>query len=131
MKPRFFSFLPAIGWFILIYILLTLPGRDLPKSDFLESIHFDKVVHAGLFAGLVFLFSYPLRDIFSYKHSLYLLIVVLAIVYGIAMEYVQKYFTSDRSFDVTDMMGDAAGAFIGYFFFCFVDTKLRQKNKPL
>ncbi len=130
-KLRFFHFIPAIALFILIYILLTLPGNDIPKSKFFEIVYFDKWVHTGLFAALVFLFCYPFKNNISYKNSFYLLIVLFAIVYGVAMEYVQKYFTKDRSFDVTDMMADTAGAILGYFFFRYIAKKVIKKNKPL
>ncbi len=130
-KVRFLSLLPAIAWFILIYVLLTLPGRDIPKNEFLEAIYFDKWVHTGLFAVLVFLFSFPFQNRFFYKGAFYLVIVVLAIAYGIALEYVQKYFTEGRSFDVTDMLADGFGAFLGYLFFRFAARKLGKKNKPL
>ena len=131
IKFRFISFLPGIALFVLIYVLLTLPGNDFPKNPFLELIHFDKWVHIGLFAGLVFLFCYPLMVKYHYKKSVYFIIVILAIVYGVGMEYVQKYFTVDRSFDITDMLADAAGSIIGYFFFRFVAIRIREKNKPL
>ena len=131
MKLRFISFLPAIAWFILIYILLTLPGKDIPKNDWFEAVYFDKWVHTGLFAGLVFLFSYPLYKTYSYKSSFYFLIVLLSVLYGVGMEYVQKYFTIDRTFDITDMLADTFGSLLGYAFFYFIGKKLTQKNKPL
>ena len=131
MKVRFVSLLPAVAWFITIFILLTLPGKDIPKDDWLQAIYFDKWVHTGLFAVLVFLFCFPLSKLYSYQSSLYILIVMLAIVYGIAMEYVQKYFTKDRSFDVTDMLADAFGTFLGYLLFRFISRRISQKNKPL
>ena len=130
MKLRIVSLLPAFIWFIIIFILLTLPGKDLPKEDFLSAIYFDKWVHAGLFGTLVFLFSYPYRHIIAYKKSFYLVIVVMAIIYGVAMEYVQKYFTVDRDFDVNDMVADAVGAVLGYIFFRMVIRKMKQKISP-
>ncbi len=128
MKSKFVSLLPAIAWFVFIYILLTLPGKDFPKSDLFEIIYFDKWVHIGLFGGLVFLFSYPFKNTFPFKNSFYLLIVVLAVVYGVAMEFVQKYFTTDRSFDINDMMANAVGALLGYLFFRFIARKHSEKK---
>ena len=131
MKVKFVHFLPAIVWFLIIFILLMLPGKDLPKEDFLSGIYFDKWVHAGLFGGLVFLFNYPFRNNIGYKSSFYISIVIAAIIYGIAMEFAQKYLTADRDFDVNDMVADAAGAILGYLFFRLVVVKLQRKNKPL
>lgn len=108
-----------------------MPGKDLPSEDFLSVIYFDKWVHAGLFGGLVFLFSYPFANKIGYKSFFYLFIVVMAILYGVTMEFVQKYFTLDRDCDVNDMLADAVGAVGGYFFFRFVIWKVSKKNKPL
>ena len=130
MKPKFVSLLPAIVWFCIIFILLVLPGRDLPKEDFLSGIYFDKWVHAGLFGGLVFLFSFPFKKTIPANRKFYISIVLFAILYGVIMEFVQKYFTVDRDFDVNDMIADAVGAIIGYFFFRLIAKKV-VKNKPL
>ncbi len=121
-------FLPAIGWFIITTILLVIPGNDLPKNPFLTLIYFDKWVHIGLFSILNFLFiwGFMRRGIFSVKTFIYC--TFICILYGIAMEFVQKYFAFERSFDVTDILADIAGSFLGYFAAVYVN---RKKNKPL
>lgn len=120
-------FLPAIGWFILVTFLLVLPGNDLPKNPFLTLIHFDKWVHIGLFGFLNFLviWGFMRRDIFSVKVFIYS--TAVCILYGIIMEFVQKYIAIERSFDITDILADIAGAVAGYF----VATYVKRKNKPL
>jgi VanZ family protein len=124
VKPLFF--IPAILWVILIYILLTIHSSDIPDSSFLDEIQFDKWVHCGLFAVLVFLFSFPLKKKFPHYTSIYLLIAVLALGYGIGMEYVQKYFTNgDRDFDVWDMVADGVGCIFGLL---FIQWQLKRKN---
>lgn len=121
-------FLPAICWFILVTFLLVIPGNDLPKNPFLTLIHFDKWVHIGLFSILNFLviWGFMRRDIYSVK--LFLYSTLICILYGISMEFVQKYFAFERSFDITDILADMAGAIAGYFVAIYVK---RQKNKPL
>lgn len=49
------------------------------------------------------------------------------------MEFVQKYFTHDRSFDVTDILADIAGSILGLAAIRMFVKKLeiRAKNKPL
>ena len=44
-------------------------------------------------------------------------IFIIACFYGIAMEYVQKYFIPGRDFDVYDMVADAIGAVGGWIVF--------------
>jgi VanZ family protein len=115
MKPKFISFVPAIFWFIVTIVLMTLPASDIPSSSFLDEIYIDKWVHIGMFSILVFLTSFPFYKK-RYSSSVYFKITLAAIVYGVAMEFVQRYFTEGRSFDVWDMVADAAGAFIGFIF---------------
>jgi VanZ family protein len=42
--------------------------------------------------------------------------MITGIVYGIAMEIVQKYFIPFRSFDLGDIIADGIGCVAGYFF---------------
>jgi len=46
-----------------------------------------------------------------------LIIAILVLAYGVAMEFVQKYFTTTRTFDVTDIMADATGVIIAILIF--------------
>lgn len=105
-------FFPAIGWLVLCTILLVLPGSSFPREDWLSKIWFDKWVHIGLFAVMVVLWCWGLLQK-NKKH--FVLIAGVALVYGIVMEFVQQYFVSNRSFDIGDIIADAAGCIIGYF----------------
>ena len=40
----------------------------------------------------------------------------VCLIYGIGMEFVQKYFVNNRSFDVGDIVADAVGCTLGVFF---------------
>ena len=42
--------------------------------------------------------------------------MVVGCLYGIAMEFVQKYFIPLRSFDLMDILADGVGCIAGYFF---------------
>ncbi|MBV8254970.1 MAG: VanZ family protein [Chitinophaga sp.] len=114
-------FLPAAAWIILILVLCTLPGKDIPSSSFLEKIHFDKFVHFGLFGGIVFFLSlsvYWQRK--KVSPGLFVLFVLISAGYGLAIEFVQKYYTVDRSFDLYDALADAIGAIAGVWVFRIV-----------
>src|SRR6185369_8782891 len=113
IKP---SFLPAILWFIVSTILLTLPGSSLPKNDWLDKIWADKWIHIGLFATMVFLWCWSMLRIYPANKRLKIIFIRVAIgglIYGIGMEFVQKYFIPFRSFDVGDIIADAAGCTVG------------------
>jgi VanZ family protein len=133
LKPRLIAFILPVIWAIVIYVLLTMPNNDIPKLGFLDAIHFDKWVHAGLFAMLTFLFCWPFRKLYPAQHNLFVSIAVLALLYGITMEYVQKYFTTDRDYDINDMFADGFGCLVGYIAIRYIVNRirLRLKNKPL
>lgn len=110
------ALIPAILWLLISTILLTLPGSAFPKENWLTWIQFDKWIHFGMFALMVFLFCYGFykRDSNTRKH--FLAIAIIGIAYGIAMEFVQKYWVPNRSFDIGDILADAAGGLAGLWF---------------
>jgi VanZ family protein len=110
---RNYPFLPAVLFFIITVILLTLPGSSFPTSHFFDIPYFDKWVHIGLFGILCFLFSYPITQLTisdTQKKLWFWVILVLCITYGISMEFVQKFWVVNRSFDLMDMVADAIGS---------------------
>lgn len=119
MRKLHVSLFLAVLWFITSLVLLTLPGSDLPQEDWLDKIYFDKWVHIGMFALLVFLWCWALskwnRRSAGFKPTFFR-IALSAVAYGILMEFIQRYFIPGRSFDVTDMVADAVGAFVGFFY---------------
>lgn len=133
LKPRPIAFVLPVIWVIVIYVLLTMPNNDIPSSSFFDLIYFDKWVHAGLFCMLTFLFAWPFRKLYAANHRLFVSIAVLCLLYGIAMEYVQEYLTTDRAFDYYDMLADGFGCFLGYITIRIWINRLKvnAKNKPL
>ena len=110
-------FLPAFAWFIVSFILLVLPGNDLPHNDFFDIPYFDKWVHTGMFFLLSALFSFPFttsRYDAQTVRGWFVTVATSVVVYGIAMEFVQKYFTVGRSFDVIDIIFDTIGSLLGW-----------------
>lgn len=115
---RVINFLPGIAWFLLVLILICLPGKDVPKAAFLDSINFDKIVHSGLFGGIVFFFCMPFKKT-SYskqaKLQLFIKITLATCVWGITTEFIQRYFIPGRQFDLFDWAADSFGAVIAFF----------------
>ena len=114
---RFFT--PAILWSVFSIILLTLPGSVLPKENWLDKIWADKWAHIILFAILVILWIRTFHEQHPEKNAQKKKILWLAlsgIVYGIVMEFVQKYFIPNRSFDVGDIVADAVGCLAGFVY---------------
>ncbi len=115
---RVINFLPGIAWFLLGLILICLPGKDVPKADFLDAINFDKIVHSVLFGGIVFLFCLPFKKT-GYsrqeKLQLFIKITLATCVWGLTTEFIQRYFIPGRQFDLLDWAADSFGAVVAYF----------------
>ena len=48
--------------------------------------------------------------------NIFLWLAIIWTIYGVGMEFVQRYFIPNRSFDPGDIMADAAGCGIGFFY---------------
>lgn len=113
IKP---SFIYPVLWLIICTVLLVLPGRAFPKENWLEKIWFDKWVHIGLFAVMVFLWCWaylPLQPDKERRLLPFLFFAIGWLAYAAGMEFVQKYFVPNRSFDVGDIIADGVGCLIG------------------
>ena len=116
MQQRLSSFFLAIAWLIVSVILLTLPGSAFPKEDWLDKIWFDKWAHIGIFFILVLLWSRLLsvkNENLKAKKSLLITIAIAALLYGLGMEFVQKYLIRNRTFDYGDVAANAIGCGLG------------------
>lgn len=114
----FSSFIPAASWFILVLALICLPGESMPDTStwglFLESVYFDKWVHAALFGILHFLIVYPVlkHDPIAVQGRRFLTAVTFfCILWGFVTECIQLY-VPGRDFDFADAMADTAGIMV-------------------
>lgn len=111
-------YVPAIFWILLVLVLCTLPGNDLPKAPVFEKIHMDKIVHLGLFGCTVLLLCIGYYRQHGYISKLTLtFFAISAAFYGLAIEYIQKYFAIQRTFDMADVAADTVGAVAGILAF--------------
>ena len=107
----------ALSWTIIIFILLSIPGSVIPKEPVFVIPQLDKIVHIVLFGGFVWLWCYYYQARPAALQQLirrFFYIFVAAAVYGIGMEYVQKYFIPLRDFDEADIIADLIGASLSY-----------------
>jgi VanZ family protein len=102
--------IPAFAWWAITFWLLTLPGSKIPHEDWYDIVQVDKWVHFAFFFTWVVLFVLALRT-----RTWLISITVAAILYGIAIEFIQKYCIVNRSFDLWDVMADGVGAIAAYF----------------
>ena len=115
----FKRFIPGIIWVLVILVLIMMPANDIPKSEFLFEINFDKFVHAGIFGLLAILFCWPFyKTTISRKRkiSYFIIIAILTSAFGYGTELIQKYWGHGRSYDLMDWIADSTGAFCAYIF---------------
>lgn len=124
-------FLPGIAWFFVVAILTLMPGKDVPEIGCMDRIpNFDKLVHAGLFGGLTFLFCLPyIKSSFSRREKTnhFIRITLAVIIWGITIEFLQKYFVPGRDFELLDWAADSAGALIALWLSIRILKHLEKK----
>ena len=111
------KFLPGVAWFFVVSALLFMPGKDVPSHDWLSIAYFDKWVHAGIFGLLALLFMLPFGlSSLDQKEKLqyFIRIAIATSVWGLASEFIQKYWTTGRSFDLIDWCADSVGALTAF-----------------
>ena len=100
----------------IVFILLSVPASNFhAQSNWFGNFPVDKLVHVCLFGSLSF------SILVHFEKSKYAIlktiranayVLIFCILYGIVMEYYQKYYVPSRGFDVNDMLADAVGAII-------------------
>lgn len=114
--PKFF-FAAAIFWLLFVTFLLSLPGTEFPKITWLNKIWIDKWVHFLIFLILVILWcrAYGSKQKKGSLRKVFIRIAVLCLIHGVAMELIQHFFISFRSFEMLDIVADGAGCIAGFF----------------
>ena len=106
-------------WTLFIFVLMAIPGNMLPKEEKTFIPNVDKLIHATLFGSFVFLWSiyYATRkERNNNSDSRFLLVLIIACLYGVATELMQKYLIPNRDYDIFDILADSIGAVLGYVF---------------
>ncbi len=100
----------ALGWTLLIVFLSLVSMSSL--KDPLDVPFKDKAVH------FVFYFVFVLLwDLWKYKSTPYKsswILLPIALLFGILIEFSQGYFTNDRKFELFDIMANSLGAIFGF-----------------
>ena len=105
-----------------------MPGKAVPKINWLELLSFDKFVHAGIFFVEQILLMRALisltEEIFLKKNYKWIS-VLFCISYGGSLELMQYYIFSERSSDVLDFIANSIGCIAGLFLFNPLAKKIK------
>lgn len=106
--------LPLLLFLLLIFIMSSLPGESISSISFEFS---DKVLHAGAYFVLYFLFHHSLSNQERFeliKENAFLFAFLFTVLYAASDEFHQMY-NPTRNADVYDLVADAVGGLIAYF----------------
>jgi VanZ family protein len=107
-------------WAAIIFIAYSIPGQDLNQFDSWDILKLDKLIHFTLFAGFSFLLvnAFIKQKGYRYFHkNARVIAVILSIVYGGVLEFVQGRLFEGRSSDIMDFVANCIGAFGGLFIY--------------
>lgn len=109
--PKKLFYTPVIGWGVFVLIMSLLPSRDLP--DQLLEIG-DGIIHSLIYVIWTLLAMWGVWKNHTPIHfSKYLQTFILALSFGLMVEFAQKYLTTYRHFEWADMLCNAIGSLIG------------------
>ncbi len=102
----------VVVWAIFIFIASTVGvGLNLP-STWADLISWDKLAHGFVYAVFCFLLvlSFPKGQKLK---SVVVLAVIISIVYGATMEFLQYTFFPNRYFEIFDIFANTVGSVLG------------------
>jgi VanZ family protein len=121
VKKYKFSILVAL---IISYLSLT-NSHTFDKVSFLESQYTDKLVHFGMYFGLMSVIILENRKkLINTSRVIYAAIIPLS--YGILMEILQGLFTSTRTASIYDVLFNLSGIVTAILIWQLVKSKLGE-----
>lgn len=114
------------AWTAITIFLLCIPGSAIPSAGVFATEGIDKVVHAILFGGIVLLWGFNLyfrrSDNLKWQRIIVML-TLFSVGLGIGLEFLQRYYIPNRSFDGIDIIADTTGAIAAALYHWFVRVK--------
>ncbi len=118
----------ALGWALLIFVLSSIPGNDLPD---VQIVNFDKLEHVGVYGclGILVYLAFLTQQRFPGLVRFAILATIVACsLYG-ASDELHQIFTPGRTCDILDWTADTTGGVLGAAFAGFLAWRHR-KNPP-
>lgn len=126
MKIFFYYHFPAIIYAVVVFLLSSVPGMNIPEYKFLVS---DKIMHFMEYALFAILIFRSFSQLFHKQKFHYVIVVssFFLILFALLDEYYQKYIPGRES-DVADVILDVLGASLILFLLWM--RKHRNNQKP-
>jgi VanZ family protein len=106
-----FFFFVALAWTVLMLYVCLIKSSDVPSINI---VGIDKVIHILL--HLVFTFFWGITMLKNGKLTSFSKVMkvafLLSFVFGLLIEFMQGYFTTTRSADVTDVLANLLGTLL-------------------
>lgn len=110
-------YIPLVIYWIILLVLTTLPGKDLPKTGISDKIeHFAAYFFLGLLLSLTLLFQNKFLKI----KKIFALISGVIIGLYAALDEIHQLFVPGRYCDIFDWTADMIGASIGILLVIFL-----------
>lgn len=112
-----------------ILYLCMMPSTDTGMDINIPNL--DKIVHAAMYWALAFCISLNLYQEYTKFKSMVMVMwaIIIPILFGGLIEVMQDAFTVSRSGDPFDLLADAIGAILGYFFASWFVPRFFKQNE--
>jgi VanZ family protein len=110
----------------MLYMLFS-PASTLPKTGLFDIPHFDKIVHFGMFAVLVFVFRLEADKNSSKKQYVKYSFLLLTLFFAVLSEFIQYKYIQGRTGNFKDFIADLMGYTSGTLFYIWIWKKLASR----
>jgi len=114
------QYIKPLGLFLAMLVIITYgslgSGEEAAKMNILKFPNSDKVIHGLMYFLLtVSLIYLMVKRYNSFQHwKVYLIVLASPILYGLLMELLQYYLTSDRSPELADFIANTGGTLLAF-----------------
>lgn len=116
LKFPVLRWLALIAYITLVFYLCFLPSDEVKSNDFLDKIYFDKWVHIMMYFGMWTLMVWAPKGAGSLQNQRqsFISAFLVALVVGIAIEYIQATPMVGRGKDFTDVVANCTGMLLAF-----------------
>jgi len=115
-------------WLLIITIGFLLPGRLVSNSSVGSLFVFDKWIHASVYFILILLIGVSMKLELNAARKVFFAVCVGILLYSWCIELMQELLTSDRSFEILDLIANFIGILTGYLIILSVKKRKDYGN---